>query len=151
MEKDNLNKTIGEIFKEQYVIPLYQRNFAWGKDEIEQLLQDIYENFNKNKLCNYYIGSLVVIGRADGIQEVIDGQQRLTVLTLLTKELGINSEPKLFYDSRPEVELFFDALYNNRDFNIIKDYSKISHLIDAVSFIKDSNLVDKEGITLGGF
>ena len=47
MEKNNLNKTIIEIFSEQYIIPLYQRNFAWGKDEIERLLQDIYENFKK--------------------------------------------------------------------------------------------------------
>lgn len=140
MATDNLNKTIVEIFDDKYIVPLYQRNFAWGKDEIERLLQDVYENFTSAPDTNYYIGSLVVLRRADSVFEVIDGQQRLTVLSLLTKKLGLNNRPKLMYDSRPEVESFFNAVYNDEDIYALKECDKISHLINAVSAIDESNL-----------
>jgi hypothetical protein len=77
----------GNIFSEtdiRYVIPLYQRAFAWEDEEISQLIEDI-KDFTED---NYYIGSLVV--NKNGNQyEVIDGQQRLTALFLLLKSLKI--------------------------------------------------------------
>ena len=78
---ENLVKSIKEIFdtSNKYIIPLYQRNYAWGKEQIEALIQDIYEAY-KNQSSNYYIGSLVVLRRHNGDYEVIDGQQRLTTL-----------------------------------------------------------------------
>ena len=36
--------TVEELFSSQYVVPLYQRNFSWGEEEIKRLLQDIYES-----------------------------------------------------------------------------------------------------------
>lgn len=108
METKNLEKSIRDIFDNQnkYIIPLYQRSFSWRREQIEQLLQDVFSAFKQNPLGNYYIGSLVVLKRSNGDFEVIDGQQRLTVLSLITKIIGINKEPRLFYDSRPEVEEF---------------------------------------------
>ena len=50
----NLARNIKSIFEERYVVPLYQRNFTWGKDEIEQLFQDIYDSFSANKDSRYY-------------------------------------------------------------------------------------------------
>lgn len=67
---------------DKYIVPIYQRNYAWGKDEIELLIQDIEEAQKTAKDKNYYIGSLVVAKRIDAY-EVIDGQQRLTTLKLL--------------------------------------------------------------------
>ena len=126
MENNNLGKSIKNIFDGQYkyIIPLYQRNFAWRKDEIEQLLQDVYEAYKREE-SYYYIGSLVVLKRANGDFEVIDGQQRLTTLSLITKILGINEEPRLFYDSRPEVEEFFRAFYKSTDGTCDIDYPQI--------------------------
>ena len=65
---ENLEKSIAEIFdaNSRYVIPLYQRNYAWGEDQIEALFQDIYEAWNSNPKGNYYIGSLVVLKRRNG-------------------------------------------------------------------------------------
>lgn len=62
-----------------YIIPLYQRAFAWSDKEITQLIDDIYD-FEAEK---YYIGSLIVNINNNGLYEVIDGQQRLTALYLL--------------------------------------------------------------------
>lgn len=70
-----------------YIVPMYQRNYAWGEGEINQLIQDVldYEknNENNNKKTTYYIGTLVVFERNDGSFEIIDGQQRFTTLSLL--------------------------------------------------------------------
>lgn len=142
METENLGKNIRTIFDEQnkYVIPLYQRNFSWRREQIEQLLQDVFSAFKQNPNGNYYIGSLVVLKRSNGDYEVVDGQQRLTVLSLITKMLGINKEPRLFYDSRPEAEEFFKEFYNSTDGSCNIDYPQTAHLKNAIDFIKAIDL-----------
>jgi len=137
-----LNKTLTDILKNKYIVPLYQRNFAWGEKEISQLLQDIYESFDKNSEGNYFIGSLVVLRRKNGDFEVIDGQQRLTAITLIAKLLNIEEikEPKLFFDSRPEFEEFFKSFYKEGNTNnVVFDY-KVSHLINAIDIINETKL-----------
>lgn len=156
MEVKNLNKSLKEIFHSKYIVPLYQRNYAWGRDEIEQLLQDLYENFKKsenNPSLNYFIGSLVVLKRKDGLYEVIDGQQRLTTLSLLLKILEKVGEPHLFYESRPEVESFFDSYYRNGNTKDVTFNYKVSHLIDAIDLLQQStiNPDEAEPITLSEF
>ena len=67
----------------KYIVPMYQRNYAWGEGEINQLIRDVsdYQEYKVNQ--TYYIGTLVVFERNDKSFEVIDGQQRFTTLTLL--------------------------------------------------------------------
>lgn len=140
-DTENLGKSIAEIFDRQYkyVIPLYQRNFSWRQPQIEQLLQDIYSAF-KNGQNHYYIGSLVVLKRSNGDFEVVDGQQRLTVLSLITKIMKINDEPHLFYDSRPEFEEFLADFYKSKDGNSDIDYPQTAHLRNAIGYIKEIDL-----------
>ena len=111
MSKNNTVEILNveQIFNSKYVVPLYQRNFAWGEEQICQLLQDIHESI-KVKDQQYFIGSLVTIRRQDGSFEVIDGQQRLTILALLSYVLQFRIETELHYDSRPEVERFLQSL-----------------------------------------
>ena len=136
---ENLEKSIAEIFdaNSRYVIPLYQRNYAWGEDQIEALFQDIYEAWNSNPKGNYYIGSLVVLKRRNGDYEVIDGQQRLTTLSLLTKMLGISTKPVLTYESRPEVERFFEEFYAGAE---ISQTSQTYYLREAMAIIKKAKI-----------
>lgn len=70
----------------QFVIPIYQRNYDWKKIHCEQLINDILEAGKNEKI--HFIGSIVYIHDglySSGIKElvVIDGQQRLTTITLL--------------------------------------------------------------------
>lgn len=67
----------------RYLVPMYQRNYAWEEGEINQLVQDVLDYQEKFSGNTYYIGTLVVHVREDGRFEVIDGQQRFTTLTLL--------------------------------------------------------------------
>ncbi|MED7818503.1 MULTISPECIES: DUF262 domain-containing protein [unclassified Francisella] len=119
--------TIKALFEsnEKFRIPIYQRNYAWGKGQVEQLIQDILD-FSECKSANsYYIGTLVVFERKDGnttIYETIDGQQRLTTLSILLSVLkndfksdfGFNHI--LSYESRAIANKTFESIYNDRDF-----------------------------------
>lgn len=69
------------LMEDEYLIPMYQRNYAWEESHLSQLIQDIwdYHLFEKK----YYIGTLVVHDRKDGTFETVDGQQRLTTLNII--------------------------------------------------------------------
>lgn len=90
----NLEFNVKAIFNNKYLIPIYQRNYAWGKDEIVTLLDDISSNNNE-----YFIGSLVVREK-DGVFEVIDGQQRLTTLFLILRYLKYDIKGELKFEAR---------------------------------------------------
>lgn len=81
-----------------YRIPIYQRNYAWEREEIYALIKDVYDSLKKSV---YYIGTLVSYKCDENVFEVIDGQQRLTTIYIVLKALGV--EPianRLTYSSR---------------------------------------------------
>lgn len=84
-----------------YVIPVYQRNYAWEEDEIATLIKDVYDSYIA-KVPYYYIGTLVTYKRGDNEYEVIDGQQRLTTIYIVLKALGTEQPfgSKLTYGAR---------------------------------------------------
>lgn len=95
-------KSITEIYNGEiatYEVPIYQRNYAWEKDEISALIQDVYDAYNAGKKV-YYIGTLVTFYKGDNIYEVIDGQQRLTTIYLVLKALNGEIKNKLTYRAR---------------------------------------------------
>jgi len=75
--------------KTQFIIPVYQRNYDWTIGQCKQLLDDILEVATNNNITAHFIGSIVYIHddvyTASRIKEltVIDGQQRITTLTLI--------------------------------------------------------------------
>jgi hypothetical protein len=90
MSDDIAQLSIKELLNEgvDYIIPMYQRNFAWEEGEITQLIQDVMDYMPEGR--NYYIGTLVVFERQNfnrTVYETIDGQQRLTTLSLLASYL----------------------------------------------------------------
>jgi hypothetical protein len=114
MSNRNINTIcIGDIFDSgTYVIPVYQRNYAWEEAEVKQLIQDISDFSDANPDKNYFIGTLVVFERYEEgktIYETIDGQQRLTTLNILFAVL--HREFKEDFDSKVnyQLNLKFDA------------------------------------------
>lgn len=78
-------KTVKSVFGEPssyYQIPDYQRPYDWGDEEIQKLWDDIYSAFDSGDQF-YFLGPVVLAETKDGYLEVVDGQQRLTTLTIL--------------------------------------------------------------------
>lgn len=119
MYRHNIQTNIKELFtrNNRFIVPLYQRNFAWGSTEITQLQQDIYESFKINRESSYFVGSIVYISRANGDYEIIDGQQRLTVIALAVKLFDFIhwNRCKLDYDSRDQMSEFLSNFYEKFD------------------------------------
>lgn len=81
---------LAKIFSSEfdYVIPPYQRPYAWTRDQAGELFDDLYDFFEKEPEDSYFLGSIVLIKDEGKPQaEVIDGQQRLTTLTILLATL----------------------------------------------------------------
>lgn len=96
MSKLNVDqKTIKDLFQDKkadFLIPDYQRPYAWGEAECQTLWDDIFSfaipddgrtEFDSNS--EYFLGPIVTFKNDDAKMEVIDGQQRLTTLMLLLR------------------------------------------------------------------
>lgn len=113
-----IEQLFGPDGNDRYVVSLYQREYAWGETEIRQLLDDLWESFETHPARNYHLGTLVVCRRfADGdlsTFELIDGQQRLTTLSLLYRLIRhqrAHLTRKVRFDNRPKAEGFLDAFF----------------------------------------
>lgn len=87
--------TVRDLFGDdrRYRVPVYQRAYAWTTMEVETLLADVRQaRIQAQEGSDYYLGSLVVdrVRQSDGteLDEVVDGQQRLTTLTVLLSVAG---------------------------------------------------------------
>ncbi|MBN6710669.1 DUF262 domain-containing protein [Haemophilus haemoglobinophilus] len=121
-----------------YTVPIYQRNYAWGDTEINLLLDDILYAFKKNK-AKYYIGSLVVFKR-DNYFEVIDGQQRLTTLSILLSSLENKRNINLSFQHRKASNNSLKEIENDIQSPRIKDGFRI--IKEKLKEIKDKSGVD---------
>jgi uncharacterized protein with ParB-like and HNH nuclease domain len=84
MSGNNL-KSLAEIFNDKYFrIPDYQRGYSWGVEHIADFWRDL-KNLTKGKY--HYTGMLTLVDRNDGNYFVIDGQQRLTTIVILLKNI----------------------------------------------------------------
>ncbi len=114
MQSQKFDCCVAKIFDDKrYVIPIYQRNYAWETTEIEQLLDDIFYFDNKNGK-KYYLGTLVLNEFNDKKLEVIDGQQRLTTLYLILKSLKYKiNKNALVFESRQKSTYTLKNISNN--------------------------------------
>lgn len=91
-----------------YIVPLYQRSYAWDEAQVTQLVRDIWEVTGAT--TTYYIGNLIVHYRSaagQGELAVIDGQQRLTTLNILLSVL--RNEFKIPVPAAHAAQLRFDS------------------------------------------
>ena len=116
-----------------YKIPIYQRNYAWEREEIYALIKDVYDSLKKPI---YYIGTLVTYKRAENIFEVIDGQQRLTTIYIILKALGIDTiSNTLTYSARKVSAATIEKMPNFGDENDSGIYNGFQYAKDSLSNI----------------
>lgn len=121
--------TLNDVINQQYFfnIPIYQRLYVWGKEQIYTLLDDIVAAWLENK-NEFYLGGTLVIERAfnklEGIRyyDLIDGQQRFTTLWLISvvlKEHLVSytqvdtkqgKRQRISFSIRPQVTKFFEKI-----------------------------------------
>jgi len=139
-------QSIAEIYngnKASYEVPIYQRNYAWEKDEIFTLIQDIYDAYSaKPQNQTYFIGTLVTFNKGDQVYEVIDGQQRLTTTNLILGALGITIQNKLTYRARKK---------SNKTIQSIPHFEieeKDNGIVNGFKYAKDSinEIVPKDNL-----
>lgn len=121
-----------------YRIPMYQRNYAWEEGEITQLIQDVEDYRRQHSDALYYIGTLVVFKREaiaqgkEAAYETIDGQQRLTTLTLLAawlKNYKVVPESSNFwrehhnlaFNNREKSRQTLDAIFSDKVNDLAED------------------------------
>lgn len=80
--------TIDSLFKDFFSVPDFQREYVWEREQVERLLQDLYDEFydEENRIIpgpEYFLGSIVACKADDGTFQLIDGQQRVTTLYLI--------------------------------------------------------------------
>ncbi len=128
---------IGKSQEKQFVIPIYQRVYSWEKEQCKELWDDIIKVGGDDKMDGHFIGSILYvldgITHSDNALLIIDGQQRLTTITLLLTALRDH-----WSDKRKEIE---DHYLINSD----KDGDKRFRLILSDSD-KDTllSLIDKD-------
>lgn len=98
--------SIEEAFRECfYIVPDYQREYVWTEKEVQQLLEDVNEQFDGGDRREYFIGTVLVSPTQQKNHfEVIDGQQRLTTFFLLLCAL------RQRFQGEPQYPLFSSLL-----------------------------------------
>ena len=143
----------------EYVIPPYQRPYAWTVDQASELVDDLYDFFNSEPSDEgYFLGSIVLIKQeSEPYAEVIDGQQRLTTLTILLSVLasileGKQQDTLRKYIQEPGNE--FEGLepkprltLRERDKSFFKKYVQALNF-DELSGFDDKNLANESQINI---
>ena len=147
---DNIlaEKSIREIFVSGngccYEVPVYQRNYAWEKDEIDNLVQDVLDSMQKSLSKPYYIGTLVTFNKGENVFEVIDGQQRLTTIRLILNVLNVEIKNPLKYRARKKSDT---TLKHLADLKQVDEYD--NGIINGLEFARKA--IDEKVGSGGGF
>ncbi len=111
-----------------YQIPIYQRPYQWSKEQCEELLNDLFENYEDHGEDDYFCGSLVFIQLDEGNKtDIVDGQQRLSTFILLAKVLATLFLERLTEESKDYLQESLNGRYGKKDrlnFNAIGFNSK---------------------------
>ena len=110
-----LLKIFGSDF--EYHIPAYQRPYAWTEEETGTLFDDLYEFYQTEAVDNYFLGSIVLIkDDVDRHADVIDGQQRLTTLSILFSVLADSFQTDTRKAACRKREMSWQELRRSRDY-----------------------------------
>lgn len=152
---DANDKTLRDILhSKKYTIDFFQREYKWEKKHIEQLLVDVEEAFSGSyklgdtisdvsNYDSYYMGPLIFCEKS-GVSSIIDGQQRLTSLTLLL--IHINNLQRNRTDKEPINDLIFSRKHGRNSFNI--DVPERLEILGAFYKNEDFELTESSNITI---
>jgi len=143
-EIDGDGRTVRQLLTaRKYTIDYYQREYKWQTKQVTELIDDLANKFlesyetghDRSAVANYshyFLGSIIISDK-DGLKFIIDGQQRLTTLTLLLIYLNHQLQDD---ELRGQIaELIFSSKYGKRSFNL--DVPDRTPCMDALYMAKD--------------
>jgi len=147
--------TIEQVYKDFYVVPDYQREYVWSDNDVQTFADDIQDEFygSKGELLpdrEYFIGSIVVCRNAQGVFELIDGQQRMTTIFLFLcairdtlRAAGAQASKSLeamIYDTRPG-----DDGVDVQDFRLLLQYEDSRDILVRIGRDGDPGVIGRDG------
>ena len=138
-------RTINEIFNGSRIleIPFFQRSYVWDEPQWERLLDDV-ENVSQTR-TPYFMGSVILkqqltnTGSFIGdVRTVIDGQQRLTTISILLKVLCLKTNTLKKFDKR--FRLDDDSMVLRHNYNDVEAYNEIMSLEKVVPTARKDNI-----------
>ncbi len=131
----------------RFKVPVYQRLFTWEEPQFDRLLEDLYNHFKNNENDDpYYLGIITVVEQEGKEQEgkeqkgkfiLIDGQQRLTVITILAAMLrgatgsDINILDYIDYEARPDDRESLTKIWGNGSKWLEKAEEELQNTLEA--------------------
>lgn len=128
------------VFKQIYIVPVYQRPYSWDDEQVEVLLDDLFESYKEDKNTGYYIGNIIVHDNGEKVNgnilkfELVDGQQRITTFALLLLSIYCLALKKGYSVTDTTVQCIKGSLWKYID----RKYSKEYHTVYLNSIEKQS-------------
>lgn len=144
VNKQSVEVLLGSGKSKPFVIPEYQRPYAWSDEQIETLFEDLWEftatSGGTEREGSYFLGSVVAYENEDGEQEIIDGQQRITSLFLLLRAIYTKLVATPVSERTPEANNFIGKIEP-----AIWRTNKLTGTVDYKNILLTSRVVNNEG------
>lgn len=161
VNKETVRQLLEGSSKQPFLIPEYQRPYAWSDDEITTLFDDLRE-FAENEVTKnndstegtYFLGTVVSYINEDKEQEIIDGQQRITSILLLLRAIytKLKSASVKTDEAKNFIKQIGPSIWRQNKLTGAVDYSKIlisSRVMDDIRpYSNDGPNEVKNGILL---
>ena len=144
VNKQSVEALLGSGKTKPFVIPEYQRPYAWTDEQVETLFEDLWDFTatigGTEREGSYFLGSIVAYENEDGEQEIIDGQQRITSLFLLLRAIYTKLVATPVSERTPEANNFVGKIEP-----AIWRTNKLTGTVDFKNILLTSRVVNNEG------
>lgn len=144
VNKQSVEALLGSGKSKPFVIPEYQRSYAWTDEQVETLFEDLWEftatSGGTERDGSYFLGSVVAYENDDGEQEIIDGQQRITSLFLLLRAIYTKLVSTPATERTPEANNFIGKIEP-----AIWRTNKLTGTVDFKNTLLTSRVINNEG------
>ena len=126
VNKSSIKELLMTGAKEKFLIPEYQRPYAWTDDQVLTLFDDLVEYTNNQNESSYFLGCIVSFSNENKEQEIIDGQQRITTLFLLLR--AIHRKLQKMSNSKEKdnfIRQIEPAIWKIDELTSVADYSSV--------------------------
>lgn len=126
VNKSSIKELLMTGTKEKFLIPEYQRPYAWTDEQVLTLFEDLVEYTNNQNEPSYFLGCIVSFSNGNKEQEIIDGQQRITTLFLLLR--AIHRKLQKMSDSKEKdnfIRQIEPAIWKIDELTSVADYASV--------------------------